>query len=94
MRGSGSPNVVVVDLCTELAMAHAENADLKTKLQAVEEDRKGKEKELQSMQEKVLTSDESLKNMIEVRPCSTKLDPVTDGMIFRNANLLRSTRTR
>ncbi|KAH7872196.1 uncharacterized protein C8R40DRAFT_1071969 [Lentinula edodes] len=65
VRGSGSPNVVVVDLCTELAMAHAENADLKTKLQAVEEDRKGKEKELQSMQEKVLTSDESLKNMIE-----------------------------
>ncbi|KAJ4493275.1 hypothetical protein C8R41DRAFT_919492 [Lentinula lateritia] len=64
-RGSGSSNVVVVDLCTELAMAHAENVDLKTKLQAVEEDCKGKEKELQSMQEKVLTSDESLKNMIE-----------------------------
>ncbi|KAJ3899516.1 hypothetical protein F5879DRAFT_926190 [Lentinula edodes] len=64
-RGSGSSNVVVVDMCTELAMAHAENVDLKTKLQAVEEDCKGKEKELQSMQEKVLTSDESLKNMIE-----------------------------
>ncbi|KAJ3872239.1 hypothetical protein F5051DRAFT_433189 [Lentinula edodes] len=64
-RGSGSSNVVVVDLCTELAMAHAENVDLKTKLQAVEEDCKEKKKELQSMQEKVLTSDESLKNMIE-----------------------------
>ncbi|KAJ4492187.1 hypothetical protein C8J55DRAFT_556629 [Lentinula edodes] len=63
-RGSGSSNVVVVDLCTELAMAHAENVDLKTKLQAVEEDCKEKKKE-QSMQEKVLTSDESLKNMIE-----------------------------